>query len=240
MSLESLMKSKIDEVRKEIKSIHFQNTTYGTYLGRLQDGDAIIKYKELLNALPKIPGLSDADIEILRQEIKQRINTVGKYENSDYNIDNVTNEEEFKRAVDEVYYKHRYDAGAMIGTLTPYEAEKKYNTLLELLNDVIGFSQQFKDDMRLLIQQKIKEIPAEEKAKQEEIKREEEEIRLEKIAHEQARKKAFEEAKRRFNSAGLFYKFKCIINGEAPFQLKDIKDYRITQINALYNNKKKK
>lgn len=222
MSLQKLKESKIEEVRKEINAIHKDNTSYGTYEGRLSDHAAKKAYEEILNALHEIPGLSIDDIIQLEKELKQRINTIGKYSHLGYNIDNVTNEEDFRKAVEQVHYEHRYDAGAMFGTLTAYEAEKDYNILLELLNDILGLTEEFKTEMRALIQQKIDAIPEVEKEKKEEQKKYEEEY-----------KKAFEEAKKRFNSLSFFQKLKLRKEGKSLEQI-DLNRLGIDQVNSLY------
>ena len=132
MSLESLKRSKVDEVRREIKAINYQHVTSHTYEGKLSDEEARREYQKLLDILPDIPGLTNDERNMLQDEIQQRIDTLGKYEHSAYNLDTITDEESFRKAVDRVHYEHRYDAGAMFGTLTDYEAEKDYNTLLSL------------------------------------------------------------------------------------------------------------
>lgn len=222
MSLQKLKESKIEEVRKEIKAIHEDNTSYGTYEGRLSDHAAKKAYEEILNALHEIPGLSIDDIIQLEKELKQRINTIGKYSHHGYNIDNVTNEEDFRKAVEQVHYEHRYDAGAMFGTLTAYEAEKDYNILLELLNDILGLTEEFKTEMRALIRQKIDAIPEVEKEKLEELE-----------AYEAEIKKAFDEAKERFNSLGYFQKLKLKKERKDPEQI-DIRFMGVKQIDSLY------
>ena len=222
MSIESLKKSKLEEVRAEVKAINEDNTTYGTYEGRLDDAHAKIKYEQLLNALPEIPGLSNEDIEILEREIKQRIASLGKYRHSEYNIDTITNEEEFRKAVDRVHYQHRYDAGAMFGTLTDYEAKKDYQVLLSLLDDIYGLSNDFKAEMKALIQKKIDNIPAVETEKMEERQ-----------AYKEEFQQAFMEAKERFNSFGFFKKMKLRKEGKAPEQL-NTKFLGIKEVNSLY------
>ncbi len=222
MNLKKLKTSKLEEVRNEIKRINEQNIAYGTYEGRIDDEAAKSEYQELLDSLMEIPGLSVDDIVVLQQEIQQRMNTIGKYKHSVYNLDNIIDEETFRKAVERVHYQHRYDAGAMFGTLSPNEAERDYNILLILLDDVIGLSDNFKEEMRGLIQQKIDNIPAVQQEKIEEYK-----------TYQAEHKKAFEEAKERFNKLGLFQKLKLKKQGKAPEQL-NAEDLGIDQVNALY------
>ena len=222
MSLEKLKENKIEEVRREIMEINKQNSVYGTYETRLSDEAAKAAYEEILGALHEIPGLSIDDIIQLEKEIQQRINTIGKYRNSEYNIDNVSDEKKFRKAVERVHYQHRYDAGAMFGTLSADEAERAYNTLLELLNDVIGLSDSFKAEMTALIERKITEIPKVELEKIEEYKRYQAKAHM-----------AFNQAKARFNELGFFKKLKLRREGMAPEQI-DVDIIGIEGVNALY------
>lgn len=222
MSLESLMTRKIDLVRAEIENIHYQHVTPGTYQGRWDDDEARREYTILLESLPEIPGLSLEEIEILKKEIQYKIDKIGVYVDPDYNVDTIKNSNDFRKAIERVHHQHRYDAGAMFGTLTPDEAERDYNTLLQLLNEIDWLTEEEKVEFRAEIATRIENIP---KVQQEK--------RAERIAYDQAFDKAFAEAKKRFDKLSFFEKMKLRRARKAPEHQKT--DFMtIEDVNRLY------
>ena len=222
MSLEHLMTKKIDMVREEIKNIHYYHVTPGTYHGRWTDDEARLKYTELLNSLPKMPGLSAEDIEILKEEIQYKISKIGVYVHSYYNADNIKNANDFEKAIERVHYEHRYDAGAMFGTLTDYEAESDYRVLFNLLDEVKGLTEEEKTRLRAEILTRIEKIP--------EVH---EEKRAERKAYDDAFAQAFEDAKARFEKLSFFEKVKLRKKNKAPEDQK-LKFMTIDEVNKLY------
>ena len=63
----------------------------------------------------------------------------GKNDLASHNIKNV---EDFKKAIEKVHYEHRYDAGAMMGTLTANEAKRTYERLLNALDTIPDLSEE--------------------------------------------------------------------------------------------------
>lgn len=222
MSLESLMTRKIDLVRAEIENIHYQHVTPGTYHGRWDDDEARREYTILLESLPEIPGLSLEEIEILKKEIQYKIDKIGVYVDPDYNVETIKNSNDFRKAIERVHHQHRYDAGAMFGTLTADEAERDYNTLMQLIDEVEGLTEEEKVEFRTEIATRIENIP---KVQQEK--------RAERIAYDQAFDKAFAEAKKRFDKLSFFEKMKLRRARKAPEHQKT--DFMtIEDVNRLY------
>lgn len=222
MSLENLMKPKIDLVRAEMKNINFYHVTKGTYEGGFSDAEAKIEYTNLLNALPEIPGLSEEEIEILKEEIQHRISMVGTDMHHAYNIDTIKNVEDFKKAIEKVHYEHRYDAGAMMGTLTPQEAERDYKAILSLVDEVKGLTDKEKEELRAEIQTKLENIPQVQQEKREEREAYDEELNRE-----------FEAAKARFASLSFFERRKLKKAKKAP-ENQDLKFMTVDDVKRLY------
>ena len=203
--LKKLMVPKIEEVRKAIKAINYQHTTSGTYAGRLTDGEALKDYNELLEALPSIPGLSEEDIKVLTAEIEKRIDRVKNPVDERYNLDTITNEESFRKAIETISYEHRYSAGGTFGPLTEGEAVYYYKLLLSLLDKIDNLSVEVKDTLRKEVQEKIDSTD-----------KVEEEKRADRRA---VKEKEFLKAKSRFDKLSSFQKLKLNLKGQAPDQI---------------------
>lgn len=216
------MRSKVDEVRAEIKAIHYQHTTSGTYEGRLSDKQAEKQYRELLDLLPEVPGLTNDEIALLTEEINSKINKIGVYIDPDYNTDTIKSFEDFEKAIERIHYQHRYDAGAMFGTLTEDEAKRDYNTLLSLLSEIPSLSVKQMEKLRNEINSRIDNIP----------KIEEEKV-VERRTYREEKVKAFEDAKNRFNRLGFFTKLKLRRQKQSP-EHQDVKFMTAEEINGLY------
>ena len=203
--LENLMVPKIEEVRKAIKDINYQHTTSGTYEGKLSDEEALSDYKKLLEALPSIPGLSEDDIKVLTTEIEKYISRVYNPVDERYNEDTITNEEQFRKAIERIHYEHRYSAGGTFGPLTEGEAVSDYRLLISLLDKMDNLTPEVKDVLRKEVQDKIEStasVEEEKRADRRAIKEEE-----------------FAKAKGRFNELSAFTKLKLKLKGQAPEQL---------------------
>lgn len=215
-NLEKLMVPKIEEVRKVIKIINEQHTTSGTYEGRLSDGEALSDYQQLLEALPSIPGLSEEDIKTLTIEIEKYIDRIHNPVDDRYNLDTITNEETFRKAIETIHYEHRYSAGGTFGPLTEGEALWDYQLLLNLLDKMDNLTVEVKDELRREVQVRI-----------DATSKVEEEKRADRIAVEE---EEFSKAKDRFNKLSSFEKLKLKLKGKAPEQLNresmDSVDYR--------------
>lgn len=215
-NLESLMKPKIEEVRDVIKNIHYQYVTPGTYEGKLSDEQAISDYQELLKALPSIPGLSEEDIKVLTAEIEKKIDRIHNPVDERYNEDTITNEDDFRKAIEQIHYEHRYSAGGTFGPLTAGEAVEYYKILLKLLDKVDNLSSEEKDILRKEVQDKIDSTGVVEEAK-----------RADRRA---AKEKEFSKAKDRFNKLSSFERLKLKLKGQSPEQVNydslDMRDLR--------------
>ncbi len=215
-NLDKLMVPKIEEVRNVIKAINKQNTTFGTYEGRLTDEDALSDYQQLLEALPSIPGLSEEDIKTLTIEIEKYIDRIHNPVDERYNLDTITNEETFRKAIETIHYEHRYSAGGTFGPLTEGEALWDYRLLLNLLDKMDNLTVEVKDALRREVQVRI-----------DATSKVEEEKRADRIAVEE---EEFSKAKDRFNKLSSFEKLKLKLKGKAPEQLNresmDSVDYR--------------
>ena len=215
-NLEKLMVPKIEEVRSVIKAINKQHTTSGTYDGRLSDEEALSDYQQLIEALPSIPGLSEEDIKVLTVEIEKHIDKIHNPVDERYNLDTITNEEEFRKAIETIHYEHRYSAGGTFGPLTEGEALWDYRLLLGLLDQMNNLNAEVKETLRKEVQSKI-----------DSTSKVEEEKRADRLAVEE---EEFSKAKERFNRLSSFEKLKLKLKGQAPEQLNresmDSLDYR--------------
>ena len=217
--LNKLMVPKIEEVRKVIKAINYQYTTSGTYAGRLTDEQALKDYNELLEALPSIPGLSEEDIKVLTTEIEKKIDRIHNPVDERYNVDTITNEEQFRKAIERVHYEHRYSAGGTFGPLTEGEAQYYYRLLIDLLDKIQGITPEVKDALRNEVQDKINSTATVE-----------EEKRADKRA---AKAQEFSKAKGRFDKLSAFQKLKLNLKGEAPDKI-DYDSLDMLDIRGLY------
>jgi hypothetical protein len=215
-NVEKLMKPKIDEVKEVIENIHYQHITPGTYEGRLSDEEALKDYNELLEALPSIPGLSEEDIKVLTTEIEKKIGRIHNPVDERYNEDTITNEEEFRKAIEQIHYEHRYSAGGTMGPLTEGEACEYYRLLLNLLDKMDNLTPEVKETLRKEVQGKIDSTEKVEEAKMEDrraVKAEE-----------------FAKAKARFNRLSSFERLKLKLRGQTPDQVNyesmDMRDLR--------------
>lgn len=66
-----------------------------------------------------------------------------------------------------IHFEHRYDAGAMFGTLTDYEAKYTYEKLAQMIPKIPGLTAQEREDLLQEIEVRIKNIPQVEKEKEE-------------------------------------------------------------------------
>lgn len=204
-NLEKLMVPKIEEVRSVIKAINKQHTTSGTYEGRLSDEESLSDYQQLIEALPSIPGLSEEDIKLLTVEIEKHIDKIHNPVDERYNLDTITNEEEFRKAIERIHYEHRYSAGGTFGPLTEGEAVSDYRLLISLLDKMENLTPEVKDVLRKEVQDKIEStasVEEEKRADRRAVKEEE-----------------FAKAKGRFNELSAFTKLKLKLKGQAPEQL---------------------
>ena len=215
-NLEKLMVPKIEEVRSVIKAINKQHTTSGTYEGRLSDEEALSDYQQLIETLPSIPGLSEEDIKVLTVEIEKHIDKIHNPVDERYNLDTITNEEEFRKAIEQIHYEHRYSAGGRMGPLTEGEACEYYRLLLNLLDKMGNLTPEVKETLKKEVQGKIDSTEKVEEAKMEDrraVKAEE-----------------FAKAKARFNRLSSFERLKLKLRGQTPDQVNyesmDMRDLR--------------
>lgn len=129
-------------------------------------------------------------------------------------------------AIEHVHHEHRYDAGAMMGTLTDQEAERDYRQILRALPDIPGLSEEERENLKAAIETRIAGIPQVEAEKSAEYE-----------AYEASKKAAFEAAKVRFNALSAFEQMKIRRAKQAPDQI-DIDWVSPAELNGMYVKKR--
>lgn len=212
MEYENIKKSNVDRVREALNAIDY-NHKEGTsvMMGPLSDKEAKEEYMKLLASLPEIPGITEDEIKLLTTEITNKINKIGVYVHPEYNEEKLTNYDEVIAAIERVHYQHRYDAGAMFGTLTVLEATNDYNRILGLLPKIESLTDEQRRELSAVIRTKIGQIP-----------KVEEEKEAERVAAEEEFFNAFQEAKGRFKKLSVFQKIKLSLKGMAPNQIDQV------------------
>ena len=186
MAKDILCLTKKQQVQAEIARIHFEHRyDAGALFGTLSASEAKGAYTKLAAMINSIPGLTDAEKEELRQEINVRIQNIPQVEmDKDEHPEEYPDECEYGVAKDtlfklkveqvrdriaKVHYEHRYDAGAMWGTLSASEAESEYVKLMGLLYSIPDITSEESDMLAEEIQERIDKIPEVEAEKDAEI-----------------------------------------------------------------------
>lgn len=223
---EMIMKTKYQEVLEKIEAIDYKHKEDSGMVGVLSDNEALSEYKTLREVIIQIPGLSGDEINKLVWIINKKIDRIVHPVHPLYNEDLITNEEEFRAAIQDIHYKHRYDDG-MMGTLDENDAIRLYNVLLEVLSKMENLSESVIRSLRDEIKIKIGRVHLVEEEKLNEYNEN-------KIKHEEA----FRNAKERFKSLSLFEKIKLYKNKMAP-KNQDIEFMSIEEIDELYKGRVK-
>lgn len=133
-----------------------------------------------------------------------------------------TKKEQVLKVIDRIHFEHRYDAGAMMGTLSAQEAERKYTQILNELNTIPGLTDEERDELSGQIETRIKNIPqveAEKEAEDQEYKKN--------------KNKAFEEAKTRYKNLSVFTQIRLKLARKDPNSI-DTEWLQPEQIEDLY------
>ncbi len=81
MNIDHLLKTKYEQVLAAIEHVHYEHTVdAGAMWGTLTEREAKSEYTKLLNALPKIPGLTNSEREELRGIIEAKISKIPEIE----------------------------------------------------------------------------------------------------------------------------------------------------------------
>lgn len=218
---EKLMTKKVDLVKTAIKIIEHKQKLGETNPERITQEQAASDYKELLTSLPLIPDLTIEERKELHNEINDKLFVLGFVDHSEYNATNLIDEETFIQAIERVNYQHRYDAGAMFGTLTEKEALRDYNIILSVLEQS-ELTPEVKETLKAMIDAKISQIP---------------EVEAEKTSEEQQYTdrlmNAFNDAKIRFKNLSAYEKMIYKMQGKDPESL-DPNNMEIEEVRGLY------
>lgn len=131
-----------------------------------------------------------------------------------------------QESMEAIHYEHRYDAGAMFGTLTAREAESTYRRLIAVIPKIPDLTKEEKEKLKAEIEAKIAAIP--------EV---EEEKNAEYHEYEETKKRAFEAAKARFAALSVFEQFSLRQQKLDPENV-DIEWKSIPEIEAMYTKKR--
>lgn len=224
--LNDLMKSKYEQVIEAIEKVDYEYLEGSGMMGTLSDQEAIDKYNEILEVISLLSELSVDEVNRLTAIVNKKIDRIKHPIHPLYNEDRITNEEEFRAAIEHIHYRQRYDDGIM-GTLDAGDATRLYNILLEVLDKMEILSEESKKALRDEVKLRIGQVNI---------------VEDEKIAeyHEYKAKQeaAFVEAKARYKSLSIFEKIKLNRNKMAP-KHQDIKFMPVEEINELYLRKGK-
>ena len=219
--VEKLMNKKVDLVRTAIRIIEHKHKLPVSNPESINQEQAASDYNELLAALPTIPDLTNEERKELSNEINDKMFRLGFVDHSEYNPTNLVDEETFTKAVERVNYQHRYDAGAMFGTLTAKEAERDYNIILGVLEES-DLSPEVKEAIRAMIADKLEHIPDVEAEK-----------RTEEQEYTDRLMNAFNDAKIRFKNLSAYERMIYKMQGKDPEHL-DPNDMELEEVRGLY------
>ncbi len=223
MDNDGLTKTRVERVRDKIKLIDYEHKIGSSpMIGQISDEEARRSYRDLLAVLPSIPEITKEEIELLTKEINKKLNKVGVYVHPSYNSDVITDYDGVVKAIEKIHHEHRYDAGAMFGTLTEMEAINAYNILITILPEIESLTDEQRNDLSAQIRVKIGQTSIVE-----------EEKKAEREAEKAEFDKAFEEAKERFKKLSIFQKIRLNLKGKNPEQL-ETEFMNVNDVNGLY------
>lgn len=79
----------------------------------------------------------------------------------------LTKKQQVQAEIARIHFEHRYDAGAMFGTLTEYEAKHAYEKLAQMIPKIPDLTSQEKEELLQEVEVRIQNIPRVEKEKEE-------------------------------------------------------------------------
>lgn len=213
--------NKYEELKGAIEKVHYQHTVDAGMMGLLSDQEALKAYKEIMGTINQTTELTEEEIKELTNIISDKIDRIIHPRHPMYNEDLITNEEEFKVAIENIHYRQRYDDGIM-GTLNDGDAIKLYNILLGVLEKMKGLSPEVERALRKSVMVKIGQAPKVEREKIDEYNE-----------YKVKQQVAFEAAKERFKSLSLFEKFKLYRLKQTP-KHQDVDFMSVEEIDNLY------
>lgn len=79
----------------------------------------------------------------------------------------LTKKQQVQAEIARIHFEHRYDAGAMFGTLTDYEAKFTYEKLARMIPEIPGLTAQEREELLQEVEVRIQNIPQVEREKEE-------------------------------------------------------------------------
>lgn len=79
----------------------------------------------------------------------------------------LTKKQQVQAEIERIHFEHRYDAGALFGTLGEDEARRAYETLAQRIDNIPGLTDAEKEELKQEIATRIQNIPQVEKDKDE-------------------------------------------------------------------------
>ncbi len=221
-----LLKTKYEQIIEAIEKVDYEHKVDAGMMGLLSDQEALDKYREIADIIQQVIELSVEEANDLNAMINKKIDRIYNPVHPVYNEDLITNEEEFRAAIENIHYRHRYDDGIM-GTLDAGDATRLYNVLLEVLEKIPSLDEATKKVLRVEVKFKIGQVNV---------------VEEDKIAeyHEYKAKQevAFAEAKARFKALSFFEKIKLHRKKMTP-EHQDFEFMSVEEIDNLYLRKGK-